>query len=32
VLPRGFTSADLRRHLASLLGKTLDLRTSGQIT
>ena len=32
LLPNGFTNADLRRHLAPLLGKTPDLMTSGQIT
>ena len=32
LLPHGFTNADLRRHLAPLLGKTPDLMTSGQIT
>lgn len=32
LLPNGFTNADLRRHLASLLGKTPDHMTSGQIT
>jgi hypothetical protein len=32
LLPHGFTNADLRRHLAPMLGKTPDLMTSGQIT
>jgi hypothetical protein len=32
LLPHGFTNADLRRHLAPLLGKTPGLMTSGQIT
>jgi hypothetical protein len=32
LLPNGFTNADLRRHLAPLLGKDPDLMTSGQIT
>ena len=32
LLPHGFTNADLRRHLAPLLGKTPELMTSGQIT
>jgi len=32
LLPRGFTNAVLRQHLAPLLGKTPDLMTSGQIT
>ena len=32
LLPHGFTNADLRRHLAPLLGKDPDLMTSGQIT
>jgi len=32
LLPNGFTNADLRRHLAPLLGNTPDLMTSGQIT
>ena len=32
LLPNGFTNADLRRHLAPLLGKIPDLMTSGQIT
>ena len=32
LLPHGFTNADLRHHLAPLLGKTPDLMTSGQIT
>ncbi|MGO9080876.1 MAG: hypothetical protein ACLQDY_17830 [Streptosporangiaceae bacterium] len=32
LLPNGFTNADLRRHLAPLLGKTPGLMTSGQIT
>ena len=30
--PHGFTNADLRHHLAPLLGKTPELMTSGQIT
>jgi hypothetical protein len=32
LLPHGFTNADLRRHLAPMLGKTPGLMTSGQIT
>jgi hypothetical protein len=32
LLPNGFTSADLRRHLAPLLGKDPGHMTSGQIT
>ncbi len=32
LLPHGFTNADLRRHLAPMLGKDPDLMTSGQIT
>jgi hypothetical protein len=32
LLPNGFTNADLRRHLAPLLGKDPGLMTSGQIT
>ena len=32
LLPHGFTNADLRRHLAPLLGKPPGLMTSGQIT
>jgi hypothetical protein len=32
LLPHGFTNADLRRHLAPLLGKDPGLMTSGQIT
>ena len=32
LLPHGFTNADLRRHLAPMLGKTPDLMTSGQMT
>jgi hypothetical protein len=32
LLPNGFANADLRRHLAPLLGKDPDLMTSGQIT
>ena len=32
LLPHGFTNADLRRHLAPLLGKEPGLMTSGQIT
>jgi hypothetical protein len=32
LLPHGFTNADLRHHLAPLLGKTPELMTSGQIT
>jgi hypothetical protein len=32
LLPHGFTNADLRRHLAPLLGKDPELMTSGQIT
>ncbi len=32
LLPNGFTNADLRRHLAPMLGKTPGLMTSGQIT
>lgn len=32
LLPHGFTNADLRRHLAPLLGTTPELMTSGQIT
>ena len=32
LLPNGFASADLRRHLAPLLGKTPGQMTSGQIT
>jgi hypothetical protein len=32
LLPNGFTNADLRRHLAPMLGNTPDLMTSGQIT
>src|SRR6266487_3366720 len=30
LLPHGFTNADLRRHLAPLLGKTPELMTSGR--
>src|SRR5271166_4758875 len=32
LLPHGFTNADLRRHLAPMLGTDHDLMTSGQIT
>jgi hypothetical protein len=32
LLPAGFTNADLRRHLAPLLGKAPEHMTSGQIT
>ena len=32
LLPHGFTHADLRRHMAPVLGKTPELMTSGQIT
>ncbi len=32
LLPNGFTNADLRRHLAPLLGKDPGYMTSGQIT
>ena len=32
LLPNGFTNADLRRHLAPLLGKDPRLMTSGQMT
>jgi hypothetical protein len=32
LLPRGFTNADLRRHLAPLLGTTPEHLTSGQMT
>jgi hypothetical protein len=32
LLPNGFTNADLRRHLAPMLGTTPGLMTSGQIT
>jgi hypothetical protein len=32
LLPHGFTNADLRRHLAPMLGTTPGLMTSGQIT
>ncbi|HEY5985100.1 MAG TPA: hypothetical protein VIV12_01775 [Streptosporangiaceae bacterium] len=32
LLPRGFTSRDLRHHLAPLLGLTPDTMTSGQIS
>jgi hypothetical protein len=32
LLPNGFTNADLRRHLAPLLGKDPAHMTSGQIT
>jgi hypothetical protein len=31
LLPHGFTNADLRRHLAPLLGKNPDDMTSGQM-
>jgi hypothetical protein len=32
LLPRGFTSRDLRHHLAPLLGTTADAMTSGQLS
>ena len=32
LLPHGFTSRDLRRHLAPLLGTTADAMTSGQLS
>lgn len=32
LLPRGFTSRDLRHHLAPLLGTTADAITSGQLS
>ncbi|PZG08635.1 hypothetical protein [Nonomuraea aridisoli] len=32
LLPHGFTHADLRRHLAPLLGKRPELMTGSQIT
>jgi hypothetical protein len=32
LLPHGFTNADLRRHLAPMLGKTPEQMTSGQMT